>query len=68
MSRYVHTFKYNKLTNGTRKYSPIRIKFWLWGFGATYETKKSLGGFAIADKRNVPDVKSDEYRRKHPKA
>ena len=68
MSRYVHTFKYKKLTNGTRKYSPIRIKFWLWGFGATYETKKSLGGFAIADKRNVPDVKSDEYRRKHPKA
>jgi len=68
MSRYVHTFKYNKLTNGTRKYSPIRIKFWLWGFGATYETKKSLGGFAIADKKNVPDVKSDEYRRKHPKA
>jgi hypothetical protein len=41
---------------------------WLWGFGFTYETKKSLGGFAIADKQNVPDVKSDAFKRKYPKA
>jgi len=68
MSRYVHTFKYNKLTNGTRKHRLITVKFWLWGFGATYETKRSIGGFAIADKRNVPDVKSDAFKRKYPKA
>ena len=68
MSRYVHTFKYNKLTKGTRKYSPVRVKFWLWGFGFTYETKKSLGGFAITDTKAVPDVKSDAFKRKYPKA
>ena len=68
MSRYIHTFKYNKLTNGTRKHKLITFRIWAWGFGATYETKKSIGGFAIADRKNIPDVKSDEYRRKHPKA
>jgi hypothetical protein len=68
MSRYVHTFKYNKLTNGTRKHKLITFRIWAWGFGITYETKKSIGGFAIADRKNIPDVKSDEYRRKHPKA
>jgi hypothetical protein len=68
MSRYVHTFKYNKLTNGTRKHKLITFRIWAWGFGITYETKKSIGGFAIADRKNILDVKSDEYRRKHPKA
>lgn len=43
----LHTWKYKKLTNGTRPYKRIRIKFWLWGFGFAYETKKSLGGFAL---------------------
>jgi hypothetical protein len=68
MSRHAHTFKYKKLTNGTRRYSPIRIKLWLWGFGFTYETKKSLGGFVIAHTPNLPDVKSDAFKRRYPKA
>ena len=62
--------KYKKLTPGTRKYSPLSIKVWLWGFGYTYETKKKIGGFVIAKNAGVPaiDVKSDAFRRKHPKA
>ena len=64
----LHSWKYKKLINGTRKHKLITVKAWLWGFGMSYETKKTLGGFAIADKRNVPDVKSDAFKRKYPKA
>jgi hypothetical protein len=70
MSKHINTFKYKKLTPGTRKYSPLRIKVWLWGFAYTYETRKKLGGFVIAKNAGVPivDVKSDSFKRKHPKA
>lgn len=68
--KHINTFKYNKLTEGTRKYSPFMFKFWLWGFAYTYETRKKIGGFVIARNAGVPaiDVKSDAFRRKHPKA
>ena len=52
----LHTYKYKKLTNGTRPYKNVSFKFWLWGFGISYETKKSLGGFAV-NSRDLRDIK-----------
>ena len=43
----IHSFNYNKVINGTRPYKRIRLRFWLWGFGFTYESKTRLMGFAI---------------------
>jgi hypothetical protein len=56
MSRYVHTYNYKKLINGTRPYKNIRLKFWLWGFGFTYESKTKLMGFAL-NSRDIRDIK-----------
>jgi len=68
--KHIKTFRYKKLINGTRKYKPFTLKVWLFGIAFTYETKKSIGGFALAKNAGVPaiDVKSDSFRRKHPRA
>jgi len=70
MSKHINTFKYKKLTQGTLKRKPFMFKVWLWGFAYTYETRKSIGGFVMTRNAGVPtvDIKSDEFRRKHPKA
>jgi hypothetical protein len=47
MNKFIYTYHYKKLTERQRAYKPIRMKFWLWGFGATYESKTTLKGFAI---------------------
>jgi hypothetical protein len=47
MNKFIYTYHYKKLTERQRAYKPIRIKFWLWGFGVTYESKTTLKGFAI---------------------
>jgi hypothetical protein len=51
----LHSYRYKKLINGTRKHKLITIRFWLWGFGVSYETKKSLGGFAVNSK-DIRDI------------
>jgi len=70
MKKHIHTFKYKKLTQGTRKYKPFIFKVWLWGFAYTYETKKYIGGFVMAKNAGVPsvDIKSDAFRRRYPRA
>ena len=70
MNKHIHTFKFRKLTQGTRKNKLFMFKFWLWGFAYTYETRKSIGGFVMAKNAGVPtvDVRSDSFRRKYPRA
>ena len=57
----LHTYKYKKLSNGTLPYSPIHIKFWLWGFSMSIETRKSLRGFALNSSKAVPITLADKY-------
>ena len=52
----LHSYNYKKLINGTRPYKNIRLKFWLWGFGFTYESKTRLMGFAL-NSRDIRDIK-----------
>lgn len=54
--KHIHKYRYVKLSNGRKHYKPIRLKFWLWGFGVAYETKKTLGGFAINSKAFKPNT------------
>ena len=70
MKKHIHTFKYKKLTPGTRKHKPFVLKVWLWGIAFSYQTKKSIGGFALSKNVGIPtvDVKSDAFRRRYPKA
>lgn len=68
MNKHIHTYKYRKLSNGLKPYKPIRMKFWLWGFGLAYETKKYLGGFAINSKKFKPkETLLDSYTHKKPR-
>jgi hypothetical protein len=55
----LHSWKYKKLINGTRKHKLITVKAWLWGFGMSYETKKSLGGFTV-NGRDLRDITTDK--------
>ena len=57
----LHTYKYKKLVNGTLPYKNIRMKFWLWGFGMTIETKKRLCGFALNSRKATPRTLADKY-------
>ena len=70
MSKHIYTYKYNKLINGTRKHKPFILKIWTWGIAFSYETKKSLGGFAISKNVGVRpvDTKSDAFKRRYPRA
>jgi hypothetical protein len=47
MNKFIYTYHYKKLTERQRAYKPVRIKFWLWGFGVAFESKTTLKGFAI---------------------
>jgi hypothetical protein len=70
MSKHIHTYKYKKLSQGTLKRKPLIVKVWLWGIYISYNTKKSIGGFALSRNAGVTivDTKSNAFRRKHPKA
>jgi hypothetical protein len=68
MNKYIHTFSYRKIINGFKPYKPIRMKFWLWGFGVSLETKKYIGGFAINSKKFKPkETLLDSYTQKYPR-
>ena len=52
----IHSWRYLKLINGTRKHKLLTVKAWRWGFGMSYETKRSLGGFTV-NGRDIRDIK-----------
>ncbi len=51
MKKHLHTFRYNKVVDGKQRHRLITLRIWRWGFGMSYETKKSLGGFALNSKK-----------------
>lgn len=51
----LHSWKYKKLINGTRRHKFINVRVWRWGFGFSYETKKTLGGFTV-NGRDMRDI------------
>ena len=51
MPKIIHKYKYRVLSRGTKPYPLINIKFWKWGFGIGYNTKKWIGGFAINSRK-----------------
>lgn len=66
MPKIIHKYKYRVLSRGTKAYPLIHIKFWKWGFGVGYNTKKWIGGIAInSRKMDTPkDTKTDKYTQK----
>jgi hypothetical protein len=63
----IHTYKYKLISKGPIKQSPIKIRFWLWGFAFNYQTNKHIGGFSLNSKAKHIYTKSDSYTQKYPR-
>lgn len=63
MPKRIHTYKYEIYSKGPKKQSPIKIAFWLWGFGIGIQTNKHIMGLSL----NRKNPKTDSYTQKYPR-
>jgi len=68
-SKRIHKYKYRVLSRGNVLRPLISIKFWKWGFGVGYNTKKWIGGFALNSKKTPfpTNTQADSYTHKYPR-